>query len=163
MLENADIGGYSVKNDILDRDLAREGGRLQLEDARIVDAHRLWAVREPRTLTAAYERFVGDNGGRLEAHDAGADVEMTVRVIEALTGNATAAECTTKRWTATSTRPGSSRETRRAPSGSRSENTGDARPTRTRTTCAGCCSNNFAPATKDVAQRILAEGVTRTG
>lgn len=46
-----------------------------LQSKLIIDAMRLWQRFEPRTLTAAFERFVG--GPLKGAHDAGVDVHAT--------------------------------------------------------------------------------------
>lgn len=93
-LEGADIGGYAVSSDIqiLERELEWAGCELRTAELRIVDPLRLWQKREPRKLTDAYERFVGPVPDTLRAHDAGDDARMTVAVIEAMAGSATAAE-----------------------------------------------------------------------
>ena len=93
-LDGADIGGYSVSSDvqILERELEAASCELRTTDLRIVDPLRLWQKREPRKLTDAYERFVGPVPDTLRAHDAGDDVRMTVAVIEAMAGQASADE-----------------------------------------------------------------------
>lgn len=93
-LDGADIGGYSVSSDvqILERELESADCDLRTTDLRIVDPLRLWQKREPRKLTDAYERFVGPVPETLQAHDAGDDVRMTIAVIEAMAGEASADE-----------------------------------------------------------------------
>lgn len=94
LLEDADIGGYSVSQDvqILERELDAAGIVLQTGGFRIVDGLRLWQMRERRKLTDAYQRFVGPIPEQIHAHDAGDDVRMTIAVIEALAGSATVDE-----------------------------------------------------------------------
>ena len=94
MLEGADIAGYSVAGDlqILERELAAAGVTLQTAAMRIVDPLRLWQAREPRKLTDAYRRFVGETPDGLQAHDALDDLRMTVAVIERMGAERTAAQ-----------------------------------------------------------------------
>ena len=97
-LDGADIGGYSVSADvqIIERELEAASCKLRTTDLRIVDPLRLWRKREPRKLTDAYERFVGQIPETLRAHDAGDDVRMTIAVIEAMAGQASADELHTE-------------------------------------------------------------------
>ena len=94
LLEDADIGGYSVASDIqiLERELDAAGHPLRTAELRIVDPLRLWQKREPRKLTDAYERFVGPIPEDLRAHDALDDVRMTLAVIERMAGGRSAGE-----------------------------------------------------------------------
>ena len=94
LLEDADIGGYSVASDIqiLENELNAAGHPLGTADLRIVDPLRLWQKREPRKLTDAYERFVGPIPEDLRAHDALDDVRMTLAVIERMAGDRSAGE-----------------------------------------------------------------------
>lgn len=83
ILHKADvIVGYNVAFDIdmLQAELARAGlPPLDLDAKWVVDVLRLWQHVEPRTLSAAHDRFVGEP---LEgAHQAGADVAATGRVL----------------------------------------------------------------------------------
>ena len=92
VLAGADVGGYSIAGDIaiIERQLAEWGVRWYPEKIAIVDALRVWQVREPRTLTDAYQRFAGGGAAADSAHDAGADVEMAAAVIAAQAGGASA-------------------------------------------------------------------------
>lgn len=72
------IVGYNVQFDLDMLAAAFARARVEcppFERAVIVDALRLWHQREPRTLAAAHERFVG--GALVDAHSAGADVAAT--------------------------------------------------------------------------------------
>ena len=93
-LDGSDMGGYSASSDlqILERELDAAGCRLHTSGMHVVDPLRLWQKREPRKLTDAYERFVGPVPDTLRAHDAGDDVRMTIAVIEAMAGQASAEE-----------------------------------------------------------------------
>lgn len=76
------IIGYNIQFDI--DMLAAEFARARysfpsLQGKIIVDALRLWQQFEPRTLTAAHQKFVG--GDFENAHSAGADVEATGNVV----------------------------------------------------------------------------------
>lgn len=86
LLEDADIAGYGVTNDIeiIEKEMRRAGRDWTGAGRRIIDAHRLWQVREPRTLSDAHRRFVGPLPEDLQAHDARHDVEMTIAVINAM-------------------------------------------------------------------------------
>lgn len=86
MLKDADIAGYSVTNDIeiIEKEMARAGKRWSGTGRRIIDAYRLWQVREPRTLSDAYRRFVGTLPEGTQAHDARHDVDMTIAIINAM-------------------------------------------------------------------------------
>ena len=93
-VENADVGGYSTRNDvgIVERTLAECQLSWNLENVKIVDGIRIWQVNEPRGLINAHERFVGPIPDTVSAHDAAGDVEMTVKIIETLAGDLSAAE-----------------------------------------------------------------------
>lgn len=94
MLQNADIAGYSVTSDIeiLEKEMDIAGKRWTASGRRIVDAYRLWQVREPRTLSDAHRRFVGPVPEDTQAHDARDDVNMTMAVINAMQEGKTVAE-----------------------------------------------------------------------
>jgi len=47
-----------------------------------VDPHKMWAIKEPRTLSRAYQIFVGDS--LEDAHEAKADAEATGEVLIAM-------------------------------------------------------------------------------
>jgi DNA polymerase-3 subunit epsilon len=76
------IVGYNIAFDIdmLQAELARAGKPpLDLVGKQVVDALRLWQQCEPRSLTHAHRRFVGEEFAA--AHSASADVAATGRVL----------------------------------------------------------------------------------
>ena len=94
MLAGADIGGYAVVGDvqIIEREMSIAGRKWTAHDVAIVDALKLWQKRERRRLEDAYRKFVGPVPEDIQAHDADADVDMTVAVIAALQNGKTVAE-----------------------------------------------------------------------
>nr|HEX4314324.1 3'-5' exonuclease [Kofleriaceae bacterium] len=79
------IVGYNISFDIdmLQAEYARiQRPPLDLGTKQIVDAFRLWQQCEPRSLTHAHKRFVGDEFAA--AHSASADVAATGRVLVAM-------------------------------------------------------------------------------
>ena len=86
ILEDCDIGGYAVLNDlmVLQHELRLAGAAFTVEGINIVDAYRLWTVREPRKLKNAYEKFLGPLPDDTKLHDACDDTRITVDVIEAV-------------------------------------------------------------------------------
>ena len=90
-LQNCDIGGYAVINDlmVLEHEMRRAGLGFTLEGRNLVDAYRLWTVRDPRKLANAYERFVGELPDDAKLHDACDDTRLTVDVIEKVLGEGT--------------------------------------------------------------------------
>ena len=94
MLGGADIGGYAVVGDvqIIEREMNIAGREWTAHDVAIVDALTLWQKRERRRLEDAYRKFVGPVPEDIQAHDADADVDMTVAVIAALQNGKTIAE-----------------------------------------------------------------------
>ncbi len=80
---NADLGGYNcVRFDIpmLIEEFSRADIDFDIIDRKIIDVQRLFYKMEPRTLRAAYKFYCGNV---LEnAHDAKADVEATISVLE---------------------------------------------------------------------------------
>ena len=83
-LDGADIGGYAVTNDliVIESECRRAERDFTIQGRRIVDAFRLWTVRQPRKLANAYETFVGPLPENAALHDASYDTAMTVDVIE---------------------------------------------------------------------------------
>jgi DNA polymerase III subunit epsilon len=76
------VVGYNLSFDIdmLQAEYSRIGRPLlDLSNKKIVDAFRLWQQCEPRSLTHAHRRFVGDEFA--SAHSASADVAATGRVL----------------------------------------------------------------------------------
>ena len=94
ILEDADIAGYSVTNDIemIEREMAIARKEWNASERSIVDAFRLWQVREPRTLRDAHLRFVGPVPETVRAHDARGDVTMTIAIINAMQEGKTVSE-----------------------------------------------------------------------
>lgn len=79
------IAGYNVKFDLLmiQSELSRAGlPPLDLTHKTLICALRYWQHHEPRTLTAAVERFLGRP--HTGAHGAAADVRATRDVLEAM-------------------------------------------------------------------------------
>jgi len=79
------IVGYNISFDIdmLQAEYARiQRPPLDLSSKQIVDAFRLWQQCEPRSLTHAHRRFVGDDFAA--AHSATADVAATGRVLRGM-------------------------------------------------------------------------------
>ena len=72
--------------------MAWAGKRWTAVGSKVVDAHRLWQAREPRTLSDAYRRFVGPLPADLHAHDARDDVSMTMSILNAMRQGKTVAE-----------------------------------------------------------------------
>lgn len=83
-LDGADLAGYnSNRFDIpmLMEEFARVGKDFSLEHRNVIDVQVIFHRMEARTLYAAYERFCGKSLD--QAHDALADVEATLQVLEA--------------------------------------------------------------------------------
>ena len=83
-LRGCDIGGYNVTTDLIvlqtEFQIARR--EFSLDGRHIVDAYRLWQVREPRKLADAYRRYVGEVPDDASLHDAAEDARLTLAVIE---------------------------------------------------------------------------------
>ncbi len=78
---DVDIAGYHVKFDLAV--LAEEFKRLDIQWAHtgaVIDAHRLWQILEPRTLSDASVFFLGEPF--TGAHRASADVAQTWRILQ---------------------------------------------------------------------------------
>ncbi len=87
MFKEADLAGYnSIRFDLplLQAELKRVGGFLDLRGVRHLDAMRIFHTKEPRDLTAAY-RFYCDRD-LTGAHNALADVTATLEVLDAQLG-----------------------------------------------------------------------------
>ena len=81
-LNSADvIVGYNVRFDIrfVEKEFARIGKHIQLDEKMVVDPLRIWQAMEPRRLEDAHRRFVGTE--MENAHSAEADVQAAVRVL----------------------------------------------------------------------------------
>ena len=82
LIDRADaIIGYNVRFDT--EMLAREFERVNMPDPfagkALIDPYRIWQELEPRSLEAAYARFVG--GEMQDAHSATADIAATEQVL----------------------------------------------------------------------------------
>jgi DNA polymerase-3 subunit epsilon len=84
-LKDCDLATFNGSNfdiPILWEELNRSGIKWNLNGVQHVDVGNLFKKKEPRTLTAAVKFYCGrDHEG---AHDAGADVDATVAVLEAM-------------------------------------------------------------------------------
>lgn len=82
--EGADLGGYNLTRydvPLLDAEFRRAGVEADLAGRRIVDAMTIYHRKERRDLAAAVRLYLG--GDHADAHNARADVEATVGVLEA--------------------------------------------------------------------------------
>ena len=78
------IVGYNVRFDIrfVEKEFARIGREVHLDEKLVVDPYRIWQAMEPRKLEDAHVRFVGSE---LEnAHSATADVQAAVKVLRGM-------------------------------------------------------------------------------
>lgn len=79
----SDLAGYNIARfdiPMLVEEFKRCDAVFDVTDVSVLDAFRIFAAREPRTLSAALEFYCGEP---LEnAHDAEADVRATIRVLE---------------------------------------------------------------------------------
>ncbi|NQV71762.1 3'-5' exonuclease [bacterium] len=76
--------GYNVRFDIrcVEQEFERIGRTIDLSSKLVVDPYRIWQSLEPRSLSDAYRRFVGQE---LEnAHSAEADVQAAVDVLRGI-------------------------------------------------------------------------------
>ncbi len=81
-LTGADLAGFSlIRFDIplLKAELARAGAELDWADVQVVDAQRIFHMREPRNLSAALMFYCGEE--HVGAHGAAADCEATWQVL----------------------------------------------------------------------------------
>lgn len=78
------IVGYNVRFDIrfVEKEFARIGREVRLEEKLIVDPFRIWQTLEPRSLGDAHLRFVGTE--MENAHRAEDDVRAALRVLRGL-------------------------------------------------------------------------------
>ena len=81
-LVNVDFAGYNVVFDlqILIAEFSRIKVKFHTVGANIIDGFKLWIALRPRTLSDAVREFTDDIPK--DAHDALADIEMTMRVIK---------------------------------------------------------------------------------
>ena len=81
-LKGKDLAGYNINSfDIvaLDEELRRSNYRLDLTGVSVIDAFRIFQVKEPRDLTAAVKKYAGRE--HVDAHGAQADAEATADVL----------------------------------------------------------------------------------
>ena len=82
VFEGCDLGGFSVifyDIPMLQEEFIRAGMRLDIDKARVIDAQRIFHLREPRDLTAALRFYCDEN--LEDAHTAMADTRATAQVI----------------------------------------------------------------------------------
>ena len=80
---DSDLAGYNIgRFDIpmLEEEFARVDIRLEVESRRLLDAQRIFHLREPRDLSAALRYYCGRE--HTDAHGAEADTEATLDVIK---------------------------------------------------------------------------------
>jgi len=84
IFEGADLAGFNIISfdvPLLEAEFARAGLLFRREGRRLLDAQRIFHIREPRTLSGAVRFYVGrEHEG---AHGAEADVLATVDVLDA--------------------------------------------------------------------------------
>jgi DNA polymerase III subunit epsilon len=83
-LSGCDLSGFNVAQfdaPFLQAEMERSGHPLALQGVRIVDAQVIYHKNEPRNLSAAYRFYCGRE--HLEAHDALADVRVTLEILDA--------------------------------------------------------------------------------
>lgn len=80
---DSDYAGYNVKFDlrVMENELKRCGLQLDWSKGYILDAHRLWSVLRPRTLSDALREWCGKEIDG--AHEATVDVDATTDVLAA--------------------------------------------------------------------------------
>lgn len=79
----SDLGGFNIKFfdiPMLQNEFQRIGLSLELEKVKIVDAMTIFKLKEPRTLSVAYEKYCGRQ--MENAHDAMVDIKASVEVLE---------------------------------------------------------------------------------
>lgn len=84
-IEGCDLGGFNVLRfdiPLLMAEFERAGYDLDLTERRLLDAQRLYHLMEPRTLTAAFQFYIGKSIEELSghAHDAATDTLATFMV-----------------------------------------------------------------------------------
>jgi DNA polymerase-3 subunit epsilon len=80
-IEGCDLAGYNIQNfdvPMLFEEFCRANILFDWKRHRLLDAYALWTYFEPRTLTGAVERFLGEKFEN--AHSAKWDVDATKRV-----------------------------------------------------------------------------------
>ncbi len=74
--------GYNVSFDVrfLEEELSRNGRPVDLSGKLLVDPFRIWQQKEPKTLSEAVRRFLGED--HADAHSAAGDLIATTRVLD---------------------------------------------------------------------------------
>lgn len=95
---DVDFCGYNVRFDLrqLDEEFKRAGKTWSYDNARIIDAQRLWQIAEGRTLSHAIKRWVREENTS-DAHSALWDAKMSTRVIAAQLAETASLPCNVQR------------------------------------------------------------------
>lgn len=83
-IEDCDLAGYNSNRfdiPLLVEELARSGVYIATDDVKMIDVQTIFYKKEPRTLTAAVQKYCGRE--LEDAHAAEADVLATIDVLEA--------------------------------------------------------------------------------
>ncbi len=83
LFDNTDLGGFNIKNfdiPLLSAEFARIGLEIDTENIKMLDSMKIFQIKEPRTLTAAYKKYC--NKDLKDAHDALADIKASIEVFE---------------------------------------------------------------------------------
>jgi DNA polymerase-3 subunit epsilon len=83
-LENCDLGGYNSNRfdiPLLMEEFLRAGMEVDLSDRKMIDVQHIFYSMEPRTLSAAYKFYCGQE--LVNAHSAEADISATIDVLYA--------------------------------------------------------------------------------
>ncbi len=83
-LTHCDLSGFNIARfdvPFLQAELLRYNAALDLESTKLIDAQVIFHRNEPRDLSAAYHFYCG--GEHIDAHDALADVRVTVDILDA--------------------------------------------------------------------------------
>ncbi|MCF7791537.1 MAG: 3'-5' exonuclease [Victivallales bacterium] len=81
--ENSDLAGYNINRfdiPLLASEFKRAGLNFHVEDRKVIDAQTIFHKMEPRTLSAAYKFFTGNE--LEDAHAAESDVLATISVLD---------------------------------------------------------------------------------
>ena len=83
-LDGCDLAGYNITRfdiPLLEAELKNAGLPIDLSNRHVVDAQRIFHIKNPRDLPAALQYYCGEM--HLDAHSAIGDVEATWRVLQA--------------------------------------------------------------------------------
>lgn len=84
-VQDTDYGGYNVKSfdlPMIQAEFQRNGVTWDYDASHIIDVFRVWQLLEKRSLSDAAERWLGEQ--HQGAHDALADIRITIRIMEAM-------------------------------------------------------------------------------